>query len=153
MSNTWIRHTCYNIRMHTISITLCQHTSATVTHFLNIYPFIRRSRISIVYPQERTNLHLASSCRAYFFYSLRCHIDDLARSQFLIIGIAQVNISMTFKWKTVRIILLTYHKRCSPIPVPCTIDSFFCHDQHRHRTIYNVLYIFDSFYYGFFLTD
>ena len=128
MSHTGIRHAGHDIRMHGIPISLRQHTSAVIAHLLYIDSFIGRSRIPVIYPEERTDPHLFS--RLYKrLHTLRRNICDLSRSQFPVMIISKVQISKILKRYTVGVLFLSDHDRRPSVPVSCRIDTVLCHDQ------------------------
>ena len=79
MGNTWIRHTCYNIRWNLPCISACQNVSAFVPHFFYIDSFIGRSWIPIIYPEERADAHFIPWLLQHF-HPFRCKEIYLARA-------------------------------------------------------------------------
>ena len=76
-ANAGIRNTGYNVRMHGIAVSLCKHASTAVAHLLYIYTFIRGCRISVVNPEERTDLHFLSRLNQSFKLRLLLRIRSL----------------------------------------------------------------------------
>ena len=58
MGNTGVRHACHHISAHLISS--CQLFSAAVAHLLYVDSLISRGWVSIINPQERTDVHFFS---------------------------------------------------------------------------------------------
>ena len=138
--------------MHGIAVTFCKHASATITHLFYIHTLISRCRISVIYPQEGTDLHFLS--RFYqCLHTLRSHIDDLARSQFFIILKSEINICMALKWQTVCAFLMSYNNRSTSHLISCCIDSVLGHQQHTQWSIHQILHITDTFRKAVLLTD
>lgn len=145
MCHSGIRDACNDVRSNGSGISFCKKASAFVAHLLYIDSLIGRSRVSIINPEEGTDLHFfkrLSDC----FHAFRCYIDDLTRSQFLIIGISEIDICETLKRNTVCIIFLSDDNRSASVTVTCRIDTFRSHDKQSHGTVHDRLYITDSFY-------
>ena len=100
MGNAGIRNTGYNVRVHGIAVSLCKHASTAVAHLLYIYTFIRGCRISVVNPEEGTDLHFLSGLNQSFDF-VCCYEYDLSGAKFFIIFVSKVDIGMTFKGNTV----------------------------------------------------
>ena len=79
MGNAGIRNTGYNVRVHGIAVSLCKHASTSVAHLLYIYTFIRGCRISVVNPEERTDLHFLSRLNQSFDF-VCCYEYDFSRA-------------------------------------------------------------------------
>ena len=144
MGNSGIRHACNEIRVDIASrIALRQHRSAVVTHLLDVDALIRRRRVSIVNPEERTDLH--------FFLRRHKHLDalrrnkvDLSWSQFVVIGVAQVQIRKVFKRCTVGSLFFTDHERGAPLFITRGVDAVFCQKQQRHGAVHDILQMTDA---------
>ena len=131
MGDSGIRDTGYNVRMHLSCISLGEHITTFITHFLYIDTFVGRSRISIVYPEEGTDTHLFS----WFlkrFDSFRSHKNDLARSQRFLIFVSKINVCMALKRNTACILLASDDQRCTSQAVSGCDQSFRSQKQHRH---------------------
>ena len=150
MGNARIRYACRIIDLHVI--TPCQHLSAVITHLFHIYSLIGRGRVSIIYPQKRTDFHFFSR-RTDRLHTLRRYVYDLSGAQLLIIRIAQIDVRKAFEGSAVSVFFLSDDKRRSAQPVPGRIDSVLCHDQHCDRTFYSFLHIANPFHNTFFFTD
>ena len=142
MGDSRIRDTGYNVRMHLSCISLGEHITTFITHFLYIDTFVGRSRISIVYPEEGTDTHLFS----WFlkrFDSFRSHKNDLARSQRFLIFVSKINVCMALKRNTACILLASDDQRCTSQAVSGCDQSFRSQKQHRHRTVDHFLCVTD----------
>ena len=152
MGNAGIRNTCYNIRVNRISVSLCKHASAAIAHLLYIYTFIRCCRISVVNPEERTDLHFLSRLNQSF-NSVCCYKYDLSGAKFLIIFVTQINIGMTLKGQTVGPLFVANLHRSSAHLVPGCINSVFCHEKQRHGAVDQTLDILDTLHKIVLFTD
>ena len=143
MSDTGIRHTCHDVRIYIIS--LRQHISTGIAHLFYIDTFIGGSRITVINPKERTDLHFFLR-RCDSFSAFRCEEYDFSRSQFFIIVVSQIEICKTLKRSTDSILFLTKNERSTSHAVSGGIDTFRGHDQHCHGTFDHFLRVADSLY-------
>ena len=142
MRNTGIRNTSNNIRLYII--TFCHLCAAVIAHLLHTDSFIRACRISVVYPEERADLHIFS--RLHKSYTVfMSQYNNFTRSKLFIILIAQVFICKTFKRSAERIFLFADHDRRSALLIPCTINTVLIHQHKRQGTIDHLQGIPDSF--------
>ena len=121
MGRAGIRYACHNIRLHMIS--LRQLCPAVIAHLLNTDPFIGGRRITVIDPQEGTDLHVLSGIYQRFC-SLRSHHCDLPRSKLPVKGISQIQISKALKGNTVGSFLFANGYGSPAQPVPGRINPF-----------------------------
>ena len=152
MCYTGVRNTCHNVRRYRSRIPLGKQASTFVAHFFYIDSLVGRSWVAIVYPKERTDLHLferLSDC----LHTFRGDVDDLSRSQLLVVGVAKIDICKAFKGNTVCVLFPPNDNRGTPITVTRGIKPLLVHHEKCHGAVYNRLYVTDSLHDGIFLTD
>ena len=144
MGNSGIRHACNEIRVDIASrITFGKHGTAVIPHLLYIDPLIGRSRVTIVNPQEGTDLHLLLR-RHEHLDALRRNKVNLTRSEFMVIRVTQVQICKIFKGCAVRSLFLSNNKRGAAFFIARSVDAVFCQQQQRHGTVNNILQMADA---------
>ena len=150
MSNTGIRYPGYDIRLYII--TLRHRLTTIIPHLLYTCALIGTGWITIIYPEEGTDLH--------FFIRidqrdtvLVCHDSDLSRSKFLIVLISKIFICKILKGYTIGIFFLTDDNRSSAVFVTGCIDSRLIHQQNGYRTIDRIKRKLNSFDQIFLLID
>ena len=152
MGDSGIRYSGYDIRIYFPGISLSQHITTVITHFLYVDSFVCRSRITIVNPEERTDTHfLARFLQCFHTFRGNCH--DLARSQLFQILISQIQICKTLKRNATGILFFTNNQWCSSQTVTGCKQTFRCQEQHGHGTFNHFLCIADSLDHVLFLID
>ena len=136
MSSSGVRNTGRTVWLNVVVFVPAGKVSTTVVaHCFNIYAFITCSWISVVNPEEGTDLHFV--CRLLNnFIAVSSYINDFCRSQFMFISITQIHISKVFERKTVsfnrafRILFNTNVEGGASHLIPGTVNSFWSCNQH-----------------------
>ena len=142
MCDTGIRNARNNIRLYIVSFR--HFCAAVITHLFHTDPFIGACRISVVYPEERADLHIFSRLHERHTVFMR-QDDNFPRSEFFIILIPQIFIGKAFKRSTECVFLFPDHNRRSAFLISGTINTVLIHQHKRQRTINCVQGIPDSF--------
>ena len=144
MGNSGLRHACNEIRVDIASrITFGKHGTAVIPHLLDINSLVGRGRVTIVNPQEGTDLHLFL-WRHEHLDALRRNKVNLTRSEFMVIRVTQVQICKIFKGCAVRSLFLSNNKRGAAFFIARSVDAVFCQQQQRHGTVNNILQMADA---------
>ena len=152
MGNTGIRNTGYNIRIYFSPVSPGQHITAMITHFFYIHTLVCRSRISVIYPEERTDSHLFP----WFlqgFHTVRSHSNNFSGAQFFQVFISKIQVCKALKRYTTGIFFLSHDQWSPSQTVTCCQNPLWCQDQHGHGTFYHFLRITDSLNHVVFLID
>ena len=150
MRCSWIRNSGYDIRLNIIS--LCHAGSAVISHLLYTHTLVWACRVTIVYPQESTYLHVLARLHKRHTVG-RCEYDNLTRAKFFIVMIAKVFVGKVLKWRTECTILLAYDHRSSSMHISGCIYSILVHEQEWQRTVYLLQRISYSVYQIILLVD
>ena len=121
----------------------CKKLPTAIPHLLDIHTLVSRRWISIVDPEEGTDLHLFTRQNQ----SLQCiarHHGNLARSKLPVSRITEIQERKALEGCTECAILLTNDDRRSSVFISCKVDALRRQDQHGHRTFDDLLCIADT---------
>ena len=144
MSSSRIRNTSNTIRLNVVfPVASCKVCTAIVPHLFNVNTFIAGCWITVVNPEESTDLHLVARL-LNLLYFFRSYKNNFPWTKFLIVLVAKVKVCMAFKAKAVAVFFLSKNKRSSAKLIACTIDAFLCHYEHCNAALDFFLDILDA---------
>lgn len=142
-----------DIGINEILVTFCKTLTAAITHLFDTRALVRGGRIAVIYPKERTDLHVGVFGRIKCMHAFFVHNDDLAGGECSVIRVSEVEISEAFKACAVTVFLFAEVDRCSALFIADGVDALGGEDQHAHRAVDDLLRIADAVDEVFFLVD
>ena len=141
MTDSRIRYSRHVIHLHVILFG--NSRSTTITGILHVNSLVIRRRVTVIHPQERTNLFLASRSR-HLRDPIPSNLQSLPRLNIPHDRVSQVRERRTFASHYITMLIFSQNNRRTTIFIPSRVNSRLRQDQKGARPLDLVIHVLDS---------
>ena len=141
MTDSRIGYSRHIIYLHVIPFG--NSRSTTITGIFHVNPLVIRRRVTVIYPQERTNLFLASRSR-HLRDPIPGNLQSLPRLNIPHNRVSQIRERRTFAGHHITMLIFSQNNRRTTIFIPSRINPRLRQDQKGARPLDLVIHVLDS---------